>query len=152
MNLVAVPAFQFIFLALFLLPGIFFAITLQNTLKAISPENRQMPPSRVWFIFIPLFNIVWQFIMVNKIAKSIGAECNKLNIPVSEEKPTYGVGLAWNICNLLPFIPIIGPLAALILFIIYWTKVNQFKHLIIANEDNYMLDAERNIFYGDNIS
>ena len=143
----------FIFLLpIFLVPGVLFLLTLQNTLKAISPENRMMPPSNVWLMFIPLFNIVWQFIMVDKIAQSITAECARLNIPTTEAKPTYNIGLAWNICNILSFIPIIGGLASLVTFILYWVKVNDFKNLIIANKNNYMLDAERNIFHGDKIS
>ena len=143
------PAFQFLFLALFLIPAIFFLLTLQNTLKAISEENRKMPPANVWLMFIPLFNIVWQFIMVDRIAQSIGAECARLNIPVKEDKPTYGIGLAWNICNFLTIIPFIGGLASLVTFIIYWVKVSEFKNLIKANQHNFMLDAERNIFHGD---
>ncbi len=137
------------FLALFLIPGIFFLITLQNTLKAISMENRRMPPGNVWLLFIPVFNIVWQFIVVDKIAQSIAAECARLNIPVTDSKPTYGIGLAWNICNLLTIIPIIGGLASLVTFIIYWVKVAEYKKLIQANQNNFMLDAERNIFHGD---
>jgi Na+/phosphate symporter len=143
------PGFQFLFLALFLIPAIFFLLTLQNTLKAISEENRKMPPANVWLMFIPLFNIVWQFIMVDRIAQSIGAECRRLNIPVKEDKPTYGIGLAWNICNFLTIIPFIGGLASLVTFIIYWVKVSEFKNLIKANQHNFMLDAERNIFHGD---
>ena len=138
-----------IIIPILLLPAIFFLLTLQKTLKVISPENRKMPPSNVWLMFIPLFNIVWQFIMVDKISQSLFAECTRLNIPVTNNKPTYSIGLAWNICNLLTFIPFIGSLAALVLFVLYWVKVNEFKNLIIANQNNYMLDAEKNIFYGD---
>jgi Na+/phosphate symporter len=137
------------FLGLFLIPAIFFLLTLQNTLKVISEENRKMPPANVWLMFIPLFNIVWQFIMVDRIAQSIGAECSRLNIPVKENKPTYGIGLAWNICNFLTIIPFIGGLASLVTFIIYWVKVSEFKNLIKANQNSFMLDAERNIFHGD---
>ena len=141
--------FSLFFLVLFLIPGIFFLLTLQNTLKAISDENRRMPPANVWLLFIPLFNIVWQFIVVDKIAQSIAAECARLNLPVKEDKPTYGIGLAWNICNCISIIPIVGGLAALITFIIYWVKVAEYKKLIKSNQDNFPLDAERNIFYGD---
>ncbi len=137
------------FFALFLIPAIFFLVTLQNTLKAISQENRRMPPGNVWLLFIPLFNIVWQFIVVDKIAQSIGAECRRLDIPVSEEKPSYGIGLAWNICNCITFIPVFGGLASLITFIIYWVKVSEYKNLINKNQHNFMLDAERNIFHTD---
>ena len=141
--------FQFLFLGLFLIPGIFFLLTLQNTLKAISPENRRMPPGNVWLLFIPLFNIVWQFIVVDKIAQSIATECTRLNIPVTERKPTYGIGLAWNICNFFTIIPILGPFASLVTFIIYWVKVADYKKLIQANQNDFLLDAERNIFHGD---
>ena len=141
-----------ILVPIFLLPAIFFLLTLQKTLNAISPENRMMPPSNVWLMLIPLFNIVWQFIMVDKIAQSVTAECARLNIPAKEAKPTYNNGLAWNICNILSFIPLIGGLASLVTFILYWVKVNEFKNLIIANQNNYLLDAERNIFHGDKMS
>lgn len=141
--------FSLFFLILFLIPAIFFLLTLQNTLKAISVENRRMPPGNVWLLFIPLFNIIWQFIVVDKIAQSIAAECARLNIPVTDSKPTYGIGLAWNICNFLTIIPIIGGLASLVTFIIYWVKVSEYKKLIQANQNNFILDAERNIFHGD---
>ena len=132
----------------FIVPYVFFLLTLQNTLLAISPENRKMPPSNVWLMFIPLFNLVWQFIMVTNIAESIKAECVRLNISVNERKPTAGIGLAWNICSVCFFIPF-APLASLVLLIIYWVKVNEYKNLITTNKDNFLLDAEKNIFYGE---
>ncbi|MEO8820442.1 MAG: hypothetical protein ABI267_05700 [Ginsengibacter sp.] len=137
-----------IFIPILLLPAIFFLLTLQKTLETISPENRKMPPSNVWLMFIPLFNIVWQFIIVDKISQSLAAECARLNIPTKDPKPTYNIGLAWNICNTLSFIPFVG-LAALVTFILYWVKVSEFKTLMKGNQHNYMLDAERNIFHGD---
>lgn len=137
-----------VFGGLLIVPYVFFLLTLQNTLNAISTENRRMPPSNVWLMFIPLFNLVWQFIMVDHIANSIKAECERLSIASNEKKPTYGIGLAWNICSVCFFIPF-APLASLVLWIIYWVKVNEYKNLIIANKDNFLLDAERNIFHGD---
>ena len=140
--------FIFIVLILLLLPGIFFLLTLQKTLEAVSPENRRMSPGNVWLMLIPLFNLVWQFIMVDKISQSIGAECARLDIAKNEIKPTYNIGLAWNICNLVSFIPFVG-LAALVTFILYWVKVAEYKTLIVRNKNKFMLDAERNIFHGD---
>ena len=86
-------------LAIGVVPYIFFLLTLQNTLNAISYENRKMPPANVWLMFIPVFNIIWQFIMVSRIAESIGDECALLNIPVNERNPSYNNGLVWNICT-----------------------------------------------------
>ena len=148
------PAYQFLLLGLFIVPAVFFVITLQNTLKAISPENMKMPFANVWLLCIPVFNFYWQFVVVNKIAQSIAVECNRLGIPVKETKPTYHLGLSWNICYLLFLIPLIKLWAGIVLtitWIIYWIKVNQYRKLIIKNQNTFMLDAERNIFYGDKV-
>ena len=56
-----------VMLLLFLLPFILYLVTLQNTLKEIKPENRKMQPGKVWLMFIPLFSLVWHFIMINRI-------------------------------------------------------------------------------------
>jgi len=49
----------------------YFLITQQNTLKAIQQQNRLMRPGEVWLQLIPLFGIVWQFIVVTRISDSI---------------------------------------------------------------------------------
>jgi hypothetical protein len=65
---------------------ILFLINIQNLLKAVNPVNRKMSPGQVWLMLIPLFNIVWQFILVQRVAESIEAEYNMRNIPI-ERKP-----------------------------------------------------------------
>ncbi|MEP6597750.1 MAG: hypothetical protein ABJA71_17475 [Ginsengibacter sp.] len=139
-----------IFLLLFIIPVIFFLLTLQNTLKLISPENRKMPPGNVWLILIPLFGMVWQFIVIRKISEAISEECIKLNIDVNEKMPAYTIGLVYCFSSILYLIPIlktIGALVALVSWVTFWIKVYQYKRLLIANKDNYMLDAEREIFH-----
>lgn len=129
-----------------LIPAIFFLVTLQKTLHAISIENRLMQPGQVWLLLIPIFNIVWIFITVNRIADSIKNECSRLSIPATESRPTYGIGLVmcilW-ICGFIPVVGMIASLAGLICWIIYWVKVNEYKNLIIANRNNFLLDIER---------
>ena len=140
----------FIVLIIVLVPFVFYLITLQKTLEAISPENRRMAPGQVWLLFIPLFNFIWQFMVVTNISDSIRDECYRLSIPVSEDRPTYNIGLAKNILGLCGFIPVLGifcSIASIICWIVYWVKVNEYKNLIIANKDNDMLDAERGVFH-----
>lgn len=142
-----------ILVLLLLVPAIFYLITLQKTLEAISPENRSIPPGQVWLLLIPLFNLVWQFIAVERISNSIKAECIKLNIPIGEDRPTYNIGLTKNILSfggIIPFLGILLNIAFLVYWIIYWVKVNEYKNLIIANKDNYLLDAEQGIFHSNN--
>jgi hypothetical protein len=138
-------------LALVLLPTIFYFITLQKALAAVSAENRMMPPGQVWLSLIPIFNFVWMFFVVNKIADSFRLECYKLNITTTELKPTQGIGNAKNILRLCSFVPVLGILASLgfiVCWIIHWIKVNEYKNLILANRDNnIILDAEKGIFH-----
>ena len=142
--------FVLLMLVFFLIPTILYLITLQKALEAVSEENRQMPPRQVWLSLIPLFNFVWMFFVVNKIADSFQLECYRLNIPTSEVKPTKGIGSAKNmlrICSFIPFLGIFANIGFVICWIIYWVKVNQIKNQIIANRDNLILDAEMGIFH-----
>jgi len=132
----------FFVVLIFLLPILLFLLTIQRTLKAIAPESRDMSPGTVWLMLIPFLNIIWQFIMVDGVAKSLRNECARLQIPTRESKPTFGAGLAWCICNILSIIPLFGPLAALVTFIVYWIKIAEYKRLIVVNKDHFLLDAE----------
>src|SRR5687768_1701236 len=134
---------------LMLIPAIFFLLTQQNTLKAIRPENRFMSPGEVWFQLIPLFNIVWQFIVVTKIAKSIKKELASRDqfsfdanpddyVDLENDRPTYQIGIAMCILVTAGVIPVIGTLfslAGLVCWIIYWVKLSQFKSQI--EQKNY---------------
>ncbi len=141
-----------VFLAI-LIPFIFYLFTLQRTLEAIAIESRKMAPGHVWFLFIPLFNIVWQFIMTARIADSIRDECIRLQIPLPESRPTFVLGLVMTFLyivsipmNNLSSAPMLGglcSLAALVCWIVYWVKVNGYRKLIIANRDNFLLDIEK---------
>jgi len=129
-----------------LIPFIFFLLTLQKTLKVISPENRRMQPAQVWLMLVPLFNIVWMFIMVNRIADSIKNECIKLHIASEEARPTYNIGIAMCIlylCGIIPIVGGLGSIAGVVCWIIYWVKVNEYKKRIIENKNNFLFDIER---------
>lgn len=118
-------------LGILLIPGILYLITLQNTLKVISAENRQMPPENVWLMLIPFFNLIWHFIIVNKIADSIRAEANKQNLQLAEDRPGYSIGIAMCILscvNLIPIINMLSGIGSLICWIIYWSKISSYKN------------------------
>ena len=95
-----------------ILPTIFYLITLQNTLRLISPRNRQMEPGQVWLILIPLFGLGWNFKVIDDVSTSLGREFRARGIR-SEPKPGYGVGLASAILILTSWIPCIGGLSAI---------------------------------------
>jgi hypothetical protein len=102
--------------AILLLPAIFYMGTLQKALNRCSPECRAMKPGMVWLLLIPLFNIVWQFIVVLNMAKSLAAEFQKRGM-AEDPNPGQTLGLVMCIGNLL-----CGPVG-LICWIIYWVKI-----------------------------
>ncbi len=131
------PAFFVMFFIIMLVIGIgmllmviFYLLTLQRTLEAVSPENQKMPPGQVWMVFIPLFGIVWQFIMVNRIADSLKAEFQKRNVQVNEDRPGAGIGIAYcvlNCCCVVPILNILAIIGYLVCWIIYWVKISGYK-------------------------
>lgn len=129
-------AILFIPLLLFIIPMIFYLLTLQSTLQEISPENRKMEPGQVWLVFVPFFGIVWQFIIINRLADSLKLEFSKRNIPVIEDRPGYSLGLTYCIlscCGIIPILGILASLGALVCWIIYWVKINGFKTQLTFN-------------------
>jgi hypothetical protein len=131
------------FILVMLVAYIFFLITQQNTLKSIKPHNQKMSPGNVWLRLIPVFNLIWQFIVVARIADSIRAEIDDRNNtsflgstePVFSNnkilRPTYAIGLATCIlvlCVFIPFIESLVFLGWLVCWIIYWTQLVQYKN------------------------
>lgn len=135
--ILAIGPFQIILIlfciGILLLPQIFFLMTLQNTIKEVSVENRTIQPSQVWLTFIPLFGIFWQFFMVYKISQSIAAEFAKRNITDQGDKPAYSIGLTYCsliCCSIIPGIGALFALAGFVVLIIYWVKINSYKNLL----------------------
>lgn len=143
-------AFVLVFLLVFLAIAILFLLTQYNILKAIQPQNRAMSPGEVWLQLIPLFNLVWQFIVVQRISESISREFSsntfsfEENHPISlyqqGNRPTYQIGMAMCILNVLGLVPLLGSLARLagvICWIIYWVQLSGYKNQIISK--NYSI-------------
>jgi len=121
---------MFIVFGLCIIPTIFYLLTLQNTFHEIKSDNRKMQPGQVWLTLIPLFGIIWQFVIVNNLADSLKLEFSQRNINVGEDRPGIGIGLAYCIllcCSIIPFLGILTGLAGFICWIIYWVKISNFK-------------------------
>lgn len=117
-------------IAIGLIPLIFYLLTLQKTLNEVSPQNQKLPPGQVWLILIPLFGLVWSFIVVNRIADSLKAEFAMRGIQVEEDRPGYSIGLTYCIlycCSVVPFLGGLAALGGLVCWIIYWVKIAGYK-------------------------
>jgi hypothetical protein len=131
---------------------ILFLITQNNVLKAIRPHNRKMSPGEVWLQLIPLFNLIWVFVVVIRISDSIRQEFRDRQenaflgladsnvIEEANSRPAYGIGMAYAILvacfaaltmatdptEALALRSMLS-LAFLTCWIIYWVKLHEYK-------------------------
>jgi hypothetical protein len=123
----------FLFCIVFLIPAIFYLLTLQNALAKCAPVSRTMEPGMVWLLIIPLVHLVFGFFVVIALANSLGNEFRRRGIPCPDPLPGQSIGMAMCICACCGIIPIIGFLAgpaALVLWIVYWVKIAEFSRVL----------------------
>lgn len=132
---------------------ILFYLTLYTTLNIIKTENRKLHPLTVWLLFIPGFNLVWNFVVVSSVTVSIKNELQSRNYDVIK-RPAFVSGIVYASLTVLGIIPLLlkipfnmqiperwmmffGLLGLLQIFslIDYWRKVSWYMK-IIRNENN----------------
>jgi hypothetical protein len=122
-----------IFICLALIPAIFYLLTLSRALKKCSPASRTMQPDMVWLLLIPLFNLVWGFLVVLALSKSLGNEFRARGITNADPEPGKTIGLAMCICVACGIIPYLGfatGLASFVLWIVYWIRIAEFSKML----------------------
>jgi hypothetical protein len=128
------PTLAFIVIvALTLIPLILYLLALQNALKKCAPSSRTMAPGKVWLTLVPVLGMVWQFIVVLDVAKSLENEFERFGIPCPEATPGQTIGLAMCVCNCCTVIPLLGRLAglaSLALWIAHWIKIASYSRLL----------------------
>ena len=130
---------------IFLIPYIFFLLSQYNILKVIQPDNRLMQPFEVWFQLVPVFGLIWQFVVVGRIADSIRNEYQSqkdisfLGMGDGElleninNRVTYSTGFWYCVmvcCSLIPVLGFITGIGALVLWITYWRQLIKHKEII----------------------
>jgi hypothetical protein len=134
------PAHLLIILALaglFVIPWVFYILSLQRALERCSPPSRTMPPGNVWLLLIPLFSLIWHFIVVSNLAKSLGNEFQGRNVPNAGPEPGKSVGLVMCIlfaCGVIPGIGVVFSLGGLVCWIVYWVKIEGYSQALYALE------------------
>jgi hypothetical protein len=140
-----------IWIAVLILPTIFFILTQQRALSKCSPANRTMSPGLAWLQIVPVLGFIWQFFVVSALANSLANEFRARGIQ-EEERPGYGVGLAMCITRICVIIPVLGffsLVASLILWIVYWVKIAGFSaKLDVASAGPYSPPAYGGGYYG----
>jgi len=114
---------------------IWYASVIRAALRLVQPQHRKMRPGQAWYILIPLFGQVYQVLLAGYLSESIRAEMLSRGLPLAEQRPTYKVGLAFGVSQLVSFVPLMGTfasIAALVCWIIHWTKVAEYKRTLEA--------------------
>lgn len=110
---------------------IFFCWSLYSAMKRIPVEKQVFPAWFCWMLLIPIVGYVFSWMMLPfGIPRSFERHLEDNPEAVKKSKTLFGVGLAYVIIPLLAWIPIIGILlsiATIVLWIIYWVKVVNFK-------------------------
>src|SRR5208337_2321112 len=86
--------------------------TLRRALVRCSPASRTISTEAVWLLLIPIFNYFWHFLVVSRLATSLGNEFRKRNLSSASPKPGKQLGMAMCI---LPFVSAISFAIAAIL-------------------------------------
>lgn len=137
-------------LVLIAIVGVFvmYLLSIRNLLEVIAPHNRTVASNDVWLMLIPIFNLVYQFILVGHVADSIEAELRDRNQDGEQPaRPTYDLGIWQCGLRIAGIIPVLGPvcsLASLIVWIIYWAKLSEWKNRFMTGRpkaDDSLLDA-----------
>jgi hypothetical protein len=116
-----------------LIPWALYTLTLQKALQRCAPESRTMPPGQVWLLLIPLFNAVWMFIVVGRLASSLRNEFLRRHLPLANPEPGKNLGIATCVLYLTCWIPIVSMLtgpAGLVCWILYWVKIAGYSRQI----------------------
>lgn len=110
--------------------------TLQDALEKCATGSRTMNPRKVWLMLIPLFGMVWQFINVINVAKSLRNEFTRVGIACSEAAPGQTIGLAMCVCSWCSLIPLVGGfagLAGIVLWVAHWFRIANYSRLLDAH-------------------
>ena len=133
-GMYALMAFLPIFIAVALIPIVFYLLTLQKALKRCDPSLRTMVPGQVWLCLVPVFNLIWPFFVVNALSNSLHHEFTRRGI-LEEPQPGRTLGMATAILVGLTVLPLVGYVTgvpALVCWILYWVKIAGFSEKIAA--------------------
>jgi hypothetical protein len=106
--------------------GIAYIAFLSGVLRKCAPSSRTMQPGMVWLLLLPLFNLVWNFLVVIALADSLGNEFRLRNLQTDDPKPGKSIGIAMAVCGacgIVPFLNILALPVQFVLWIVYWVKI-----------------------------
>src|SRR5581483_3873649 len=123
-----------------------FLSTMARAAGRVSRENRRIEPSQVWLNLIPVFNLVWLPITVDRIAASIRSEYEDRGLDEPGEAYTRTSGLTWLTLWILCIPALVvaerGPSCVVLLLPVclifwatYWSQLAGYARRLKATKD-----------------
>ena len=133
-----VAFFAFFFFVLMMLLvmfaiSVFICYLLWNAQKQVPAKFRKVEPNAIWLLLIPLFNLVWNFFVVPKIAESYKAyfdSIGRTNVGTCGREFAFYYCIA-AICCFIPVLGSLAGLAGLVLLILFLIKIYDLKKQIL---------------------
>ncbi len=122
-----------VFSIFFLLPVIFYILTLTRALSKCTVASITIEPGMLWLLLVPLVNLIWHFFVVIGMAKTLSNEFRMRNITNMEPLPGQSIGIAMCVCGacgIIPFLGLIASLVGFVLWIVYWAKIAEFSRML----------------------
>ena len=100
-------------------------------LRRVEPDNRRMEPGQVWLNLIPVFNVIWVTVTIERVAESLRAEFSARGLHGPDEKygRKTGLTLLALLASAVPLYPvaIVTYPIAFGYWIAYWKHLNRFS-------------------------
>jgi hypothetical protein len=115
--------------------SVLYVKNLSDLLKEVDPNNRQVHPGFVWMLYIPFYGaVIYPFILYPRITESLRREFDSRNNP---QPGDYGksLGIVLPIlicCMIIPFLNILALIGFIVIGIIFWVKMAQYKKMLRA--------------------
>ena len=88
----------FVFSGFFVVPTIFYVLTLRRALANCAPTSRTLDSAMLWLLLVPVVGRIWHFFVVSGMANSLQNEFLRRNLPPEAERPGYSIGSLASIC------------------------------------------------------
>lgn len=115
---------------------------LQKTLMEVSEENRDVVPGYAWLLLIPYFGYYYGFVFYQKLSSSLEKEYQSRGLSHSGDygkqlglifASTLAASFVLGFVPALQMISSILSLGILVIWIIYWVKIAQFKNELMSS-------------------
>jgi hypothetical protein len=131
--------------ALAFIVNVAFLATLDRTIKRVEPENRRIDTGMVWLNLIPVFNLLWMIVTIERVGESIRSEFVARGRHRFQESygKTAGLAAAFLTGTGLLFGIGAAPCAlilwffAFIYWVVYWAQIAGYGHRLSKESARY---------------